>query len=39
MKKHKKEELDDILDTVEKLLVRIISIVGWIKILIEVFKQ
>ncbi len=39
MKKHKKEELDDILDTVEKLLFRIISIVGWIKILIEVFKQ
>ena len=39
MKKPKKEELNDILDTVEKLLIRTISIVGWIKILIDVFKQ
>ena len=39
MNKPKKEELNDILDTVEKLLIRIISIVGWVKILIDVFKQ
>lgn len=31
-----KKELLKLMDTVEKLLVKIISIVGWVKILIEI---
>lgn len=37
--KEQKEKLSDILDVIEKLLIRTISIVGWLKILIDVFKD
>lgn len=37
--KKQKNELPDILDTIEKLIIRIISIVGWVKILIDVIKS
>lgn len=39
MKEQTKKELSDLLDTIEKLIIRIISIIGWIKILIDVFKN
>ncbi len=38
MKKLKKEELFELVDTIEKLTIKIISLVGWVKILIDAFK-
>lgn len=38
MKKNKKE-LPEILDNLEKLIIKIISLVGWVKILIDILKD
>lgn len=38
MKKNKKEP-SEIVEDLEKLIIRIISLVGWIKILIDVLKD
>ncbi len=39
MKKPNKNELLRWLDTIEKLMIKIISIVGWVKILIDVISS
>lgn len=39
MKKQTKIELSDLIEKIEKLTIRIISLVGWIKILIDVVKD
>lgn len=39
MKKPNEKELLKLLDTVEKLLIRIISIVGWVRILMDVLSK
>lgn len=39
MKKLKEKELFKILNIIEKLLIRTISITGWVKILIEMFGR
>ncbi len=39
MKKPNEKELLKLLDTVEKLLIRIISIVGWVRILMDVLGK
>ena len=39
VKKPNEKELLKLLDTVEKLLIRIISIVGWVRILIDVLGK
>lgn len=36
--KDKEKELFDLLETLEKLLIKIISVVGWLKILIDIIK-
>ncbi len=36
MRTPNKKELLNLLDTVEKLLIKIISVVGWIKILMDI---
>lgn len=38
MKKNKKE-LPEIIDNLEKLIIKIISLVGWVKILIDVLTK
>ena len=38
MKDEQIKKLFKLLDIVEKLVIRLISIAGWIKILIEIFK-
>ena len=39
MKKLNEKKLLDTLETIEKLLIKIISVVGWIKILIDVLSD
>lgn len=39
VKKPNEKELLKLLDTVEKLLIRIISIVGWVRILMDVLGK
>jgi len=39
MKDKKEKELFRLLDTAEKLLIKIISIIGWIKIIIDIIKD
>lgn len=39
MKKPNEKELLKLLDTIEKLLIRIISIVGWVRILMDVLSK
>ena len=39
MKKPTEKELLKLLETAEKLLIRIISLVGWIKILMDVLSK
>lgn len=39
MKKLNKKELLELLATAEKLVIKIISLVGWIKILIDVISD
>ena len=39
VKKLNEKKLLDTLETIEKLLIKIISVVGWIKILIDVLSD